>query len=287
MGSDQSSTDAHAKSKPRSLGQKLKQEAREWGATLSVFIPLFFFFSLFFYEQRVIPSESMVPNLRVGDRVAVAKFAYGYNRHSVPWGIGRILPLGDGTLFQRMPEHGDVAVFEHPHFNRVMIKRVIGLPGDRVEMRGEQLFLNDQPVTTGFEGRIEYLPHTERRSRTARVYTESIGEKTWVTHQWAQGSAGDSTPVFVVPQGHILFMGDNRDNSKDGRDLSGHCAVRGGSVSEAGCDLSPGMTAERASIGFVPLDHLIGRAETVIFSTYRCRERDSNECLDGRLWKGL
>ncbi|MEM1152341.1 MAG: signal peptidase I, partial [Pseudomonadota bacterium] len=251
MASDETSRDATGKTKPRTLGEKIKQEAKEWGTTLSVFVPLFFLFSMLFYEQRVIPSESMVPNLRVGDRVAVAKFAYGFNRHSVPWGLGKVLPLGDGTLFQKDPVHGDVVVFEHPHFNRVMIKRVIGLPGDTVEMRGEQLFMNGEPVQTTFEGRLDYRPHDDNRSRTARTYTETIGAKSWTTHQWEQGSAGDSTVVFEVPAGHVLFMGDNRDNSKDGRDLSGHCPARDGVVSEAGCDLPRGMTADRASVGFV------------------------------------
>ena len=287
MATDQTSSDGTDAPQKPTLGDKVKREAKEWGTTLSVFIPLFFFFSMMFYEQRVIPSESMVPNLRVGDRVAVAKFAYGFNRHSVPWGLGKLLPLGDGTLFQKDPKHGDVVVFEHPHFNRVMIKRVIGLPGDRIEMRGEQLFMNGEPVTTSFEGRLNYRPHTEAVSRSARVYTETIGGKTWTTHQWEQGSPGDSTVVFEVPEGHFLFMGDNRDNSKDGRDLSGHCPARDGVVSEAGCDLPPGISAERASVGFVPMDHLIGRAETVILSTYRCRSSADSECLDGRLWKGL
>ncbi|MCI4645496.1 MAG: signal peptidase I [Hyphomonadaceae bacterium] len=286
MGSDQTSTRDSTEEK-KSFSAKVKQELKEWGATLSVFIPLFLLFSGLVYEQRVIPSESMVPNLRVGDRVAVAKFAYGYNRHSVPFGMGKWLPLGDGTLFQRTPERGDVVVFEHPHFGRVMIKRVIGLPGDIVEMRGEQLFLNGEPVSTVFEGRLTYLPHGQRQSITARVYTETMDEKSWVTHQWDQGSRGDSTPVFEVPAGHVLFMGDNRDNSKDGRDLTGHCPARNGVVRDAGCSLPPGMAASDASIGFVPLDHLIGRAETVIFSTYRCRKQAGTDCLDGRIWKGL
>lgn len=273
--------------RPTTLAGKLKREAREWATTLAVFIPLFFLFSLLAYEQRVIPSESMVPTLRVGDRVAVSKFAYGYSRYSVPWGIGKLLPLGDGRIFARTPERGDVAVFEHPHFGRVMIKRVIGLPGDRVELRGEQLFLNGEPVETEFQGRVRYVPNTRSRAETARVYRETIDGKSWLTHQWSQGNPGDTTPVFEVPEGHLLFIGDNRDNSKDGRDLSGHCAVNSGVVDEAGCALPDGMPASEASIGFVPMDHLIGRAETVIFSTHRCRREPGLDCLPGRLWKGL
>ena len=286
MSSDTTST-SKKEGQPTTLAGKLKREAKEWATTLAVFIPLFFVFSFLAYEQRVIPSESMVPNLRVGDRVAVAKFAYGYSRHSVPWGIGKILPLGEGRIFASDPKHGDVAVFEHPHFGRVMIKRVIGLPGDRVELRGEQLFLNGSAVDTEFQGRLRYIPKTRSRAETARVYSETIGDKTWLIHQWSQGNPGDSTPVFNVPEGHVLFIGDNRDNSKDGRDLTGHCPVNGDSVDEAGCELAPGQLASEASIGFVPMDHLIGRAETVIFSTHRCRNEPGLDCLPGRLWKGL
>ena len=97
----------------------------------------FYIFSFLIYEQRVIPSESMVPNLQVGDRVAVNKFAYGYSRYSLPWGAWRLLPEGDGRVFGGKPERGDVAVFMHPHTDRVMIKRIIGLPGDQVQMIDE------------------------------------------------------------------------------------------------------------------------------------------------------
>ncbi|NBC20305.1 MAG: signal peptidase I [Alphaproteobacteria bacterium] len=278
---------AHKDAKPRTLGQKIVHELREWAVTLSVFIPLFFVFSMLAYEQRVIPSESMVPNLRVGDRVAVSKFAYGYSRFSVPWGLGRLLPLGEGRLFGSVPERGDVAVFMHPHFNRVMIKRVIGLPGDRVEMKDEQLFLNGEPVPTAFEGRVNYIPHQRARPVNAREYSETLDGKSYLTHQWRAGSQADTTATFIVPQGHVLFIGDNRDNSKDGRDTSGHCPDEDGVIDEAGCALPPSVPASEASIGFVPLDHLIGRAETVIFSTHRCRTAPGIDCPKGRLWKGL
>jgi signal peptidase I len=278
---------ARQSEKHRTFGQKIVRELREWAVTLSVFIPLFFVFSMLAYEQRVIPSESMVPNLRVGDRVAVSKFAYGYSRFSVPWGLGRLLPLGQGRILSSLPERGDVAVFMHPHFNRVMIKRVIGVPGDRVEMRDEQLFLNGEPVPTVFEGRVNYTPHQRARPVNAREYSETIGDKSYLTHQWRAGSQADSTAEFVVPQGHVLFIGDNRDNSKDGRDTSGHCPARGGVIDKAGCKLPASMPASEASIGFVPIDHLIGRAETVIFSTNRCRAAPGMDCPKGRLWKGL
>ncbi len=272
---------------PLSLGDKILRELKEWAVTLAVFIPLFFVFSMLVYEQRVIPSESMVPNLRVGDRVAVSKFAYGYGRFSVPWGLGRLLPLGEGRLFARTPERGDVAVFMHPHFNRVMIKRVIGLPGDHVVFRGEQLFLNGEPVPTEFVRNFSYIAHEPRGPRIANEYRETINGKSWLIHQFDTNGRLDNTFEFVVPERHLLFIGDNRDNSTDGRETTGHCPPVNGVIDRAGCTLDPRIPAERASIGFVPMDHLIGRADTVILSFYRCRDTETTECLPGRLWKGL
>ena len=129
--------------RPLTLQEKLVKELREWGITLSIFIPIFLIFSGLFYELRVIPSESMVPNLQVGDRVTVNKFAYGYSRNSLPFSLGRYVPLPDGRQFAGQPKRGDVAVFEHTHTPRVMIKRIIGLPGDTVLVRdGQPIAIN-------------------------------------------------------------------------------------------------------------------------------------------------
>lgn len=277
--------DNQTEAPPRTLTDKLKREAKEWGQTLAVFVPVFFLFSLFFFEQRVIPSESMVPNLQVGDRVAVNKMAYGYSRYSVPWAVDRILPLGEGRIFARTPERGDVAVFMHTHTRRVMIKRVIGLPGDRVQMVNERLYLNGEPVDTETVGTSRYIKHKERERVTARETRETIGDKSWLSHQYEQGGFLDNTVEYVVPDGHLFFIGDNRDNSTDARDPSGHCAASGRVISEAGCP--PRTDPDRASVGFVPMDHLIGRAETVIFTFHRCKKQDGLDCPPKRLWKGL
>lgn len=280
-----SSLDTEAAEKPRTLGDMIKAEAIEWARLLSVFIPVVFVFSMLGYEQRVIPSESMVPNLQVGDRVLVNKFAYGYSRFSVPWEVDRILPLNEGRIFAKMPKRGDVVVFMHPHYRRVMIKRLIALPGDTIEMRGELLYLNGEPVPTEAIRQLYYIPDKRRRPEPTREFRETLGDKSYLTHQWDRPTGIDNTPLFVVPEGHFFFMGDNRDNSKDARDLSGHCPATQGAISEAGC--MPKGPLIDASVGFVPFDHLIGRGETVAWTTKRCRKQAGLDCPPKRVWKPL
>ena len=278
-------TDAVTQDKPRTLGQRVRKEFREWAVTLAIFIPAFFLISGLLFEQRVIPSESMVPTLQVGDRVVVNKFAYGYDRYSIPWGFDRILPVGKGRLFARMPRRGDVIVFMHPFWRRVMIKRLIGLPGDHVQMIGERLYINGEAVDTEFVRRRRYVPHRDTRIVSAAEYEETLDGKTYLTHQLAKGQPLDTTPEFIVPEGYVFFMGDNRDNSKDSRDQTGHCPQVDGVIDRAGCPLT--VPADFASIGFVPLDHLIGKAETVLFTTHRCRHREGTDCPPKRVWKKL
>ncbi len=275
--------------KSSTLKEKALKELREWGVTLSIFIPVFLIFSGLIYELRVIPSESMVPNLQVGDRVAVNKFAYGYSRHSLPFSLGRYVPLPEGRVFASQPKRGDVIVFEHPHTARVMIKRVIGLPGDEIQMRDGQIWLNGEPLDQTFIQRVDYDRNDDKVRVTAREYSEASNGKDWLSHNWEdRGGRFDNTPVFRVPEGNFLFMGDNRDNSTDGRALSGHCAMDGdGKISQAGCPPRAGVSDIEASVGFVPFSNLIGRADTVLFTTYRCSRANADPCMKKRLWRGL
>jgi len=274
---------------PLTLQDKIKKELREWGITLSVFIPIFLIFSGLFYELRVIPSESMVPNLQVGDRVAVNKFAYGYSRNSLPFSLGRYIPLPDGRVFASLPKRGDVAVFEHTHTPRVMIKRIIGLPGDTVVVRdGQPVAINGTPIERAFDRRVRYRQHDSGRYVTAAEFTESYDGEEWISHD-IDGKTGTNVSVtFEVPDGHFLFMGDNRDNSMDGRDPTGHCPQsEQGVIDQAGCPPRPGIAPEFASVGFVPYQNLIGRADTVLFSFYRCGRADAEPCMKERVWRGL
>jgi len=274
---------------PLSLQDKIKKELREWGVTLSIFVPLFLVFSGLFYELRVIPSESMVPNLQVGDRVTVNKFAYGYSRNSLPFSLGRYVPLPSGRIFASMPKRGDVAVFEHTHTPRVMIKRIIGLPGDTVTVRdGQPVAINGAPIERTFDRRVRYRQHDSGRYVTTAEFTESYDDVSWVSHD-IDGETGTNISItFEVPEKHFLFMGDNRDNSMDGRNLTGHCPANAeGVIDQAGCPPRTGWTADQASVGFVPYENLIGRADTVLFSFYRCGRAEAEPCMKKRVWRGL
>jgi signal peptidase I len=187
----------------------------------------------------------MVPTLLVGDYLFVSKFSYGYSRYSLPFG----LPLFSGRIFlpfSGLPERGDVTVFKLPTDPSTdYIKRIVGLPGDHIQMRHGELYINDQLVP--------------RRAIDDYVYEE--GGTTIVLHQYLEslprgpgetvlehpiikvGNNGplDNTPVYEVPPGHYFAMGDNRDNSQDSRVLS--------------------------AVGYVPAENLVGRAQFLFFST--------------------
>ncbi len=277
----------------------LLHEFKETALTIAIFVPFWLVFSTFVYELRSIPSESMVPALQVGDRVAVAKFAYGYNRNSIPFGLG-LFVIGDDpekpeeNLFQSTPKRGDVIVFQHPHSDKVMIKRLIGLPGDRIEVKAGRLYLNGAEVPREKVRTTAYVPDDQPMVRTATEYRQTIptgeGDKTksFLIHEFSDTSDLDETPVFNVPPGHVFMMGDNRDNSEDSRAPSGHRSMAA-AFPQAWTYRSTNLPADTRddAIGFVPMDYLIGRAETVLFTLHGCKQAPGAECPEGRLWKGL
>ena len=190
------------------------------------------------YEPFNIPSESMLPTLLVGDYLFVSKFAYGYSRHSLPLS----LPLFNGRVAAAEPERGDVAVFKLPRDNSTdYIKRIVGLPGDRIQMTKGQLFINGEPVV---RERVDDFMHRDRHGRLKRIprYKETLPSgRTYLTLDLLTDGHYDDTGVYTVDPGHYFAMGDNRDNSLDSR-------VRGG-------------------VGLVPAENLVGRAEILFFST--------------------
>jgi signal peptidase I len=189
------------------------------------------------YEPFNIPSGSMKPTLLVGDYLFVSKFAYGYSNHSFPFSLPVI---GEGRLFERLPERGDVALFPLPSDNRTdYIKRIVGLPGDRIQVRRSVLYVNGLPAErVQIEDFIDdgtYSPDSKERYRETLPSGASYFVLDAVTHGQL-----DNTRVYEVPENHVFAMGDNRDNSLDSR------------VDQ---------------VGFIPVENLIGRAEIIFFST--------------------
>lgn len=193
------------------------------------------------FEPFNIPSGSMIPTLLVGDYLFVSKYAYGYSRHSMPFSP----ELFQGRIFGSLPARGDVAVFKYPRDNSTdYIKRIVGLPGDRIQMRGGRLFLNGQEVPR--EGLGLYTVEGDGPRMTVRRYRETLpaaGGGAPVRHEILEASDDgqyDNTTEYVVPAGHVFAMGDNRDNSLDSREMN--------------------------AVGFVPVENLVGRAEMIFFS---------------------
>ena len=193
----------------------------------------------FFFQPFNIPSGSMENTLLVGDYLFVEKFSYGYSRYTFPFGGWPFGSSVHGRFMERQPERGDVIVFKFPRDNSTdFIKRVIGLPGDTVQVKNSELWLNGHRVqrdrVADFVGVLDGVDgHWPQ-------YRETLpGGKSYVTIDKYPDGQLDNTEVFHVPAGMYFMMGDNRDNSDD----------------------------SRAEVGFVPAENLEGKALIRFFST--------------------
>lgn len=196
----------------------------------------------FLFQPFNIPSGSMIPTLLVGDYLFVSKYAYGYSRHSFPFSP----PLFEGRIMASEPVRGDVVVFKWPKDDSTdYIKRVIGLPGDKIRMINGHLHINGVPVKKEMLDRKEIQAGAGYRDRAVRYRETLPNGVSFITQELEifGNTLGRNTPEFVVPAGHYFMMGDNRDNSSDSRIP----------VSEGG-------------VGFVPFDNLEGRANIIFFS---------------------
>ncbi len=211
-----------------------------WGETIrtvlyAVLIALFV--RTFAYEPFNIPSGSMVPTLLVGDYLFVSKYSYGYSRYSLPFSP----PIINGRVWESQPERGDVIVFKLPRDNETdYIKRLIGLPGDKVQVKGGILHINGEQI------KRDLVEDQNLSSATSGAYqvkdfvvTLPDGRQHLIREE-SDSRQLDNTRVFTVPQGQYMFLGDNRDRSQDSRDQS--------------------------KVGFVPFENLVGRAEFLFFS---------------------
>ncbi|MBL6945245.1 MAG: signal peptidase I [Rhodospirillales bacterium] len=202
------------------------------------------FIRTFAYEPFSIPSGSMKPTLLIGDYLFVSKFSYGYSHHSLPFS----LPLFSGRVIVTEPERGDVAVFKYPSdTSKDYIKRIVGLPGDKIQVVRGILHINGQAVKR--ERTSDFIDRTERGSvmRVPRfIETLPNGRQHFILEENGDRGRADNTPVYVVPTGHYFAMGDNRDNSNDSR---------------------------FPDVRFIPRENLVGRADFLFFS------------IDGTVWK--
>ncbi len=188
----------------------------------------------FAYEPFNIPSGSMKPTLLIGDYLFVSKFSYGYSRHSFPWSFAPF----KGRILESEPERGDVVVFKTPADDKTdYIKRVIGLPGDRIQVTGGRLYINGTEVPREPVGEGSETCGGSAKHPTTYIETLPNGVKHMIW-ECSDNYPLDNTPEFVVPPEHFFMMGDNRDNSND----------------------------SRQSVGYVPAENLIGRAEFLFFS---------------------
>ena len=240
-----------------------KREKKESAGSLARFVlaiaVIAWIFRSFIAQPFYIPSGSMLPTLYIGDYLVVAKWPYGYSRYSFPF----TFPGFDGRIATHLPKRGDVVVFRHPTENEDLIKRVIGLPGDTVEVRGGRLILNGKPVGRqslpaagvpfSANSPCRTVPPANPvvvslRGRTLclyRAYLESLpGGPSYTVLDQVQHGAADDFPPTAVPAGHVFLMGDNRDDSLDSR-----------------------FPPYEGGVGMVPVEQLIGRAAFTFWST--------------------
>jgi signal peptidase I len=192
----------------------------------------------FLFQPFNIPSASMEATLLVGDYLFVEKFSYGYSRYTFPFGAGPIGPSMHGRFPGFAPSRGDVVVFKFPQDNSTdFIKRLIGMPGDRIQMRGGVLFINDKAVP---KVRVaDYVEKLGGEDHHVPQFRETLpnGKSYLVLDRDAEGP-GDDTGIYIVPADHYFMMGDNRDNSDD----------------------------SRMEVGYVPAENLEGKALFRFFS---------------------
>ena len=218
-----------------------KKRESGWWETVKIVIQalaLAMVVRVFLYQPFNIPSGSMKSTLLVGDYLFVSKLSYGYSRYSFPFGIN----VFSGRIFASEPKRGDVVVFKLPRDNSTdYIKRLVGLPGDEIQMRGGVLYINGTAVPKRRVGDFVTREDDGPPRRIAQ-YEETLpnGVKYNVLDSEPNGTL-DNTGVFKVPAKHYFMMGDNRDNSSDSR-------------------------AQWSGVGYVPEENLVGRAEIIFFS---------------------
>ena len=208
------------------------------------------FIRTFFIQPFTIPSGSMIPTLLVGDFIFVSQYKYGYSRYSLPLS----LPLIKNRIFPKLPKRGDVVVFKTPRDNKTdYVKTLVGLPGDRIQVRNGILYINRKQIKR--EKILKNNDFLNNKYLNSNDYVEFFlnGKKHLIRETQDNYGQNDNTIEFKVPENHFFMMGDNRDNSIDSRALS--------------------------YVGFIPFNNLVGKAEIIFFSI------DKNNYGLTKFWK--
>jgi len=195
----------------------------------------------FIFEPFNIPSGSMKPNLLVGDFIFVSKWSYGYSKHSLPFSI----PLIPNKIFNKYPSRGDIVIFKTPSDNRTdYIKRVIGLPGDKIKIENGIIIINNNKI---LRKRVNNFIEKDnfQKIRRIRQFRELFDELEFNVLDLQDNGLVDNTTEYLVPENHFFVMGDNRDNSQDSRFLF--------------------------NVGYIPIENLIGKAQYIFFSLENSR----------------
>ena len=236
-----------------SMTQEVKKKSDDgaWD-TIKVIIEallIAFVIRTFFFQPFNIPSGSMIPTLRIGDYLFVNKLSYGYGAYSFNFSLNAFgtdlfkfgpVPI-EGRILGDEPERGDVVVFKLPTDNETdYIKRVIGLPGDRIQVADGIVYINGEPIPR--ERIDDFAEYNEAgNGQQIQQYRETLPNgRSYIVHDMTPDSVGDNTQEYLVPPGHFFMMGDNRDNSTDSRFLG--------------------------QVGYVPYENLVGKATLIFFS---------------------
>jgi len=223
-------------SQTKSKEKEKPSELRETIVVIVQALIIALVFRSFIYQPFSIPTASLQPNMMIGDYFISSKFTWGYGRYSFPFGV---VPI-NGRIFGREPNRGDIAVFRNAPTGEDYVKRIIGTPGDRIQMQNGRLFINGEMLEREMVGRAT---DTDSFGNTLPVtqYMETLPSGvSYMINEISDSGSLDNTIEYVVPAGHYFMMGDNRDRSQDSRILS--------------------------AVGYVPFGNLIGKAEARFFS---------------------
>ena len=238
----------------------MKHQIAEWARTIAAAALLSFVLKTVAFATYYIPSESMVPTLEVGDRLVATKFDYGYGPDSTPLISLPAFPSSDGRLFGRLPARGDIVLFTHPATGETLVKRVIGLPGDHIQIERGRVFINGAIVPRR-ETRTYAYKQYDGPPVAVTEYEETLpGGRVHPIIMRSDDEPQENTGEYIVPPEHLFMMGDNRDNSADSR---------------------------FSSLGYVPVENLIGRSRAIIFSLHDCLPEQGLTCAPRRYLTGL